>query len=169
MSARLDFGEVATSGRCDQRNRLVRRRALQAEHGRLRRSEQTQYRIAWDRENAGGYAALLTITTLDDDQRKILLDTGWNTERGWTTCSPARASTDAGTGRDRLHGAVALALRHFWGIESTLKHNPRLSSTRRRRGGRRPGLAEGKGNQVEDRQGRSISICKNDVSRMRAN
>ena len=43
-------------------------------------SEQTQYRIAWDAENAGGYAALLTVTLLDGDQRTILLDTGWNTD-----------------------------------------------------------------------------------------
>ena len=43
-------------------------------------TEQTQYRIAWDRENAGGSAALLTITTLDGENRRILLDTGWNTD-----------------------------------------------------------------------------------------
>ena len=28
-------------------------------------AEHTQYRIAWDPENAGGYAALLTVTSLD--------------------------------------------------------------------------------------------------------
>ena len=43
-------------------------------------AEQTQYRIAWDAENAGGYAALLTVTSLDGDERKILLDTGWNND-----------------------------------------------------------------------------------------
>lgn len=43
-------------------------------------SEQTQYRIAWDADNAGGYAALLSLTLLDGDERKILLDTGWNTD-----------------------------------------------------------------------------------------
>jgi hypothetical protein len=41
-------------------------------------AEQTQYRSAWDPENAGRYAALLTVTSLDGDQRKILLDTGWS-------------------------------------------------------------------------------------------
>ena len=44
-------------------------------------SQLTQYRIALDAENAGGYAPpLLTVTLLDGDQRKILLDTGWNND-----------------------------------------------------------------------------------------
>ena len=54
-------------------------------------TEQTQYRIAWDAENAGGYSALLTITTLDGDQRKVLLDTGWNTDwMDYGVCSRGR-------------------------------------------------------------------------------
>ena len=34
-------------------------------------SEQTQYRIAWDAENAGGYAALLTLTLLVEQQKML--------------------------------------------------------------------------------------------------
>ena len=56
-------------------------------------SEQTQYKIAWDAENAGGYAALLTLTLLDGDQRKILLDTGWNTT--WMDYVFSRHGVDA--------------------------------------------------------------------------
>ena len=57
-------------------------------------------------------------------------------------------------------------LDHFWGIKSTLKHNPRLKlyapATWRPED---RALLKEKGNiQVEDRQGRSISICKNDVA-----
>ncbi|MGA7455120.1 MAG: hypothetical protein WBW73_29050 [Rhodoplanes sp.] len=36
-------------------------------------AEQTQYRVAWDAENAGGYAALLTITLLDGAQSPVRL------------------------------------------------------------------------------------------------
>ena len=56
-------------------------------------------------------------------------------------------------------------LDHFWGIESTLKHNPRLTiyAPATWRPEDRLLLTE-KGNiQVEDHQGRSISICRNDV------
>src|SRR5512134_2028948 len=56
-------------------------------------TEQTQYKIAWDAENAGGYAALLTVTLLDGEQRKILLDTGWN--NGWMDHVFARHGVDA--------------------------------------------------------------------------
>ena len=69
---------------------------------------QSLYRVAWDPENAGGYAALLTLTSLDGDERKILLDTGWNND--WMDCfRPAPSRPDAGAGRDRFHGALALA------------------------------------------------------------
>ena len=82
-------------------------------------SEQTQYRIAWDAENAGGYAALLTITRSTAISAKILLDTGWNNEDGLRVRPPGRrpmlerarsTSWCCRTGTD-----------HFWGIESTLK------------------------------------------------
>jgi 7,8-dihydropterin-6-yl-methyl-4-(beta-D-ribofuranosyl)aminobenzene 5'-phosphate synthase len=40
-----------------------------------------QYTIPWDWDNAGGYAALITVTTLEGEERKILMDSGWN--NGW--------------------------------------------------------------------------------------
>src|SRR5512132_4525455 len=43
-------------------------------------TEQSQYRIPWDWKNAGGYAALITVTMPGGDEKKILLDTGWNTD-----------------------------------------------------------------------------------------
>ena len=129
-------------------------------------TEQTQYQIAWDAENAGGYAALLTVTFLDGDQRKILLDTGWNTD--WMDYVFARHGVDKMLERGEIEFMVLSHwhLDHFWGIESTLKHNPRLKlyapATWRAEDWV---LLKEKGNiQVEDRQGRSISICKNDVA-----
>ena len=128
-------------------------------------TEQTQYRIAWDAENAGGYSALLTITTLDGDQRKVLLDTGWNTD--WMDYVFAREGVDRMLEWGEIDFMVLSHwhLDHFWGIESTLKHDPRLKLYAPATW--RPEdwvLLKEKGNiQVEDRQGRSISICKNDV------
>lgn len=81
MDDKLDFGEVAglridvisETGWFDD---AIFKKNMTDYGG----TEQTQYRIAWDRENAGGYSALLTVTSLEGEERKILLDTGWNTE-----------------------------------------------------------------------------------------
>jgi 7,8-dihydropterin-6-yl-methyl-4-(beta-D-ribofuranosyl)aminobenzene 5'-phosphate synthase len=166
MSGRLDFGEVA-SLRVDVVSETgwfddARFKQNMADYGG---SEQTQYRIAWDRENAGGYSALLTITTLDGADRKILLDTGWNTD--WMDYAFARRGVDRMLERGEIDFMVLSHwhLDHFWGIESTLKHNPRLKlyAPATWRSEDRVLLKE-KGNiQVEDHQGRLISICKNDV------
>ena len=64
---------------------------------RLRRQRADAVPDRLDRENAGGYSALLTITTLDGEDRMILLDTDWN-PIGWATLSPARASTECSRG-----------------------------------------------------------------------
>jgi hypothetical protein len=115
VSDRLDIGEVAAlrvdviseTGWFDD----VRFKQDMADYGG---SDQTQYAIAWDRENAGGYAALLTITQLDGDEKKILLDTGWNTD--WMDEAFARQGIDQMLARrDRRHGAVALAPRSLLG------------------------------------------------------
>ena len=128
-------------------------------------SEQTQYRIAWDLENAGGYAALLTITLLDGEQKRILLDTGWNRE--WMDYAFARHGVDRMLEAGEIDFMVLSHwhLDHFWGIESTLKHNPglRIYAPATWRPEDRALLRENVDIQVEDRSGRSISICKNEV------
>jgi 7,8-dihydropterin-6-yl-methyl-4-(beta-D-ribofuranosyl)aminobenzene 5'-phosphate synthase len=128
-------------------------------------SEQTQYRVAWDAENAGGYAALLTVTLLDGDERKILLDTGWNTD--WMDLVFARHGVDRMLEQGEIDVMVLSHwhLDHFWGIESTLKHDSRLTlyapATYRAEDW---GLLKEKADiRVEDVNGRSVSICKNDV------
>ena len=87
---------------------------------------QSRYRVVWDPENAGGYAALLTLTSLDGDERKILLDTGWNND--WMDYVFARHHVDRMLERGEIDFMVLSHwhLDHFWGIESTLKHNPQL-------------------------------------------
>ena len=37
-----------------------------------------QYTIPWDADNAGGYSSLITVTTLDGKDHKILMDSGWS-------------------------------------------------------------------------------------------
>ena len=126
---------------------------------------QSQYRVAWDPENAGGYAALLTLTSLDGDERKILLDTGWN--NAWMDYVFARHQVDRMLERGEIDFMVLSHwhLDHFWGIELTLKHNPRLKmyapATWREED--RLLLKEKGSIEVEDHDGRIVSICKNSV------
>jgi 7,8-dihydropterin-6-yl-methyl-4-(beta-D-ribofuranosyl)aminobenzene 5'-phosphate synthase len=128
-------------------------------------SEQTQYHIAWDADNAGGYAALLTITLRDGDQRRILLDTGWNPE--WMDYVFARHGVDRMLENGDIDCLVLSHwhLDHFWGIESTLKHNPalRVYAPSTWRAEDRALLKEGADIRVEDKSGRSVTICRNDV------
>jgi 7,8-dihydropterin-6-yl-methyl-4-(beta-D-ribofuranosyl)aminobenzene 5'-phosphate synthase len=129
-------------------------------------SEQTQYKIAWDAENAGGYAALLTLTLLDGDQRKILLDTGWN--NGWMDYVFARHGVDAMLERGEIDFMVLSHwhLDHFWGIESTLKHNPRIKiyAPATWRAEDRALLQEKAAIRAYDSDGRPVPICNNDVA-----
>jgi 7,8-dihydropterin-6-yl-methyl-4-(beta-D-ribofuranosyl)aminobenzene 5'-phosphate synthase len=39
-----------------------------------------QYTIPWKWDNAGGYAVLITVTTLEGQERKFMMDFGWNNE-----------------------------------------------------------------------------------------
>ena len=117
MSERLDIGAVASlkidvlteTGWFDDARF---KRDMTAGGG----SEQTQYRIAWDAENAGGFAALLTVTLLDGDRRKIMLDTGWNTE--WMDYVFDRHGVDAMLEGGEIDFMVLSHwhLDHFWGI-----------------------------------------------------
>ena len=130
-------------------------------------AEQTQYRVAWDAENAGGYAALLTITLLDGDQRKILLDTGWSND--WMDYVFARRGVDRMLAQGEIDFMVLSHwhLDHFWGIEdkSTLKHNPqiKLYTPATWRPEDRALLQEKTNIKVDDKTGKTISICRNSV------
>ena len=85
---------------------------------------QSQYRVAWDPENAGGYSALLTVTLLDGTERKILLDTGWNNE--WMDYVFARHRVDQMLERGEIDLMVLSHwhLDHFWGIEQHEAQSP---------------------------------------------
>lgn len=127
--------------------------------------DQSQYRVAWDRENAGGYAALLTLALPGGEQKRILLDTGWST--AWMDEVYRRQGVDAMLQRGEIDLMVLSHwhLDHFWGIESTLKHDPRLplyapstwSATDQAL------LKERARIEVRDRDERPVLLCKNDV------
>ena len=129
-------------------------------------SEQSQYRVAWTPENAGGYSALLTITGLDGAVRRILLDTGWN--RAWMDEAYARHGIDRMLERGEIDLMVLSHwhLDHFWGIETTLKHDSRLplyapatwSSEDQAL------LREKVVIRVDDSSGRPVDICGNAVA-----
>ena len=108
-------------------------------------AEQTQYRIAWDAENAGGYAALLTLTSLDGDVHKILLDTGWNND--WMDYVFARHGVDRMLERGEIDFMVLSHwhLDHFWGIEFDAQAQPASQNLRPGHMARgRPALVGGK-------------------------
>lgn len=129
-------------------------------------SEQSQYRIAWDAENAGGYAALLTLALTGGEIRRILLDTGWNT--GWMDFVLARHGVDTMLERGEIDALVLSHwhLDHFWGIESALKHNPkiRIYAPATWRAEDRALLREKAAFSVEDGHGRRVPICANAVA-----
>jgi 7,8-dihydropterin-6-yl-methyl-4-(beta-D-ribofuranosyl)aminobenzene 5'-phosphate synthase len=86
-----------------------------------------QYTIPWDWNNAGGYAALITVTTLEGDERRILLDSGWNND--WMDYIFEEKNDIAGMLKRNEIDLFVLShwhLDHLWGIESTLKHNPNI-------------------------------------------
>ncbi len=126
---------------------------------------QSQYRVAWDPQNAGGYAALLTLTSLDGDERKILLDTGWNTD--WMDYVFARHGVDHMLERGEIDFMVLSHwhLDHYWGIESTLKHNPRLTLYAPATWSEKDRfLLAGNGSiETVDREGKAVSVCRSSV------
>jgi 7,8-dihydropterin-6-yl-methyl-4-(beta-D-ribofuranosyl)aminobenzene 5'-phosphate synthase len=128
-------------------------------------AEQTQYRVAWDAENAGGYAALLTITLLDGDERKILLDTGWSND--WMDYVFVRRGVDRMLSQREIDFMVLSHwhLDHFWGIESTLKHNPQIKLYAPATWGPedRALLNQKTDIKVDNHAGEPVSICRNSV------
>jgi 7,8-dihydropterin-6-yl-methyl-4-(beta-D-ribofuranosyl)aminobenzene 5'-phosphate synthase len=86
-----------------------------------------QYTIPWDWDNAGGYSALITVTTLEGNERKILMDSGWN--NGWMDYIFEEKNDIANMLKKNDIELFLLShwhLDHLWGIESTLKHNQNI-------------------------------------------
>ncbi len=81
-----------------------------------------QYTIPWEWDNAGGYSALITVTTLEGQERKFMMDFGWNND--WMDYIYEEKSDVASLIEKGEIEFVVLShwhLDHFWGVESTLK------------------------------------------------
>lgn len=124
-----------------------------------------QYTIPWDADNAGGYAALITVTTLDGEEKKILMDSGWS--NAWMDYIFEMNGIPQMLKNGEIEFMVLTHwhLDHLWGIESTLKHNPNIKMFA-------PStyypedmalLKEKAHHTVTDADGNDILICKNDV------
>ena len=124
-----------------------------------------QYTIPWDPNNAGGYAALITVTTLDGEEKKILMDSGWSND--WMDYIYELNGIPAMLENGEIDFMVLSHwhLDHLWGIESTLKHRPDVKmyapSTYYDED---MALLKGKAHHtVADKDGKDVLICKNDV------
>ena len=123
-----------------------------------------QYSIPWDWDNAGGYMALITVTQLDGKERKILMDTGWNND--WVDYIYEMNNIPAMLKSGEIDFMVLSHwhLDHYWGIESTLKHNPNITiyapNTHYPEDMK---LLKGGHLTAKNKEGKDIHICKNDV------
>ena len=122
-----------------------------------------QYAIPWDWDNAGGYAALLTVTTLEGKERKFLLDSGWNND--WMDYIWEMNNIPAMLKSGEIEFMVLSHwhLDHYWGIESTLKHKPDITMyAPKTHYPEDMKLLKGGHLTAKDKEGKEIHICKND-------
>jgi len=122
-----------------------------------------QYTIPWDWDNAGGYAALVTVTTLEGKERKFLMDTGWNTE--WMDYIWEMNNIPAMLKSGEIEFMVLSHwhLDHYWGIESTLKHKPDIIMyAPKTYYPEDMKLLKGGHLTAKNKEGKDIHICKND-------
>jgi 7,8-dihydropterin-6-yl-methyl-4-(beta-D-ribofuranosyl)aminobenzene 5'-phosphate synthase len=123
----------------------------------------SQYAIPWDWDNAGGYAALITVTTLEGQERKFLLDSGWNNDWMDYIWEMNGIPEMLKSGEIEFMVLSHWHLDHYWGIESTLKHKPDITMYA-------PAtyypedmqLLKGAHLTAKDKEGKDVHICKND-------
>jgi len=122
-----------------------------------------QYAIPWDWDNAGGYAALVTVTTLEGKKRKFLLDSGWNNE--WMDYIWEMNNIPAMLKSGEIEFMVISHwhLDHYWGIESTLKHKPDIKMyAPKTYFPEDMKLLKGAHLTAKNKEGKDVHICKND-------
>lgn len=124
-----------------------------------------QYTIPWDPENAGGYSALITVTTLDGEEKKILMDSGWG--NAWMDYIYERNGIPEMLANGEIDFMVLTHwhLDHLWGIESTLKHRPdiKLYAPSTYYPEDMALLREKASISVADRDGKDVLLCKNEA------
>ncbi|MEE4264790.1 MAG: MBL fold metallo-hydrolase [Desulfobacteraceae bacterium] len=83
-----------------------------------------QYDVTYNEENLGGYAALIEVEALDGKKTKYLLDSGWSND--WMDYVFQKSGVDKMLQNKEIDTMVISHdhIDHFFGIESTLKHQP---------------------------------------------
>jgi 7,8-dihydropterin-6-yl-methyl-4-(beta-D-ribofuranosyl)aminobenzene 5'-phosphate synthase len=124
-----------------------------------------QYTIPWDPENAGGYSALITVTTLQGEEKRILLDSGWS--NAWMDYVFDKSGVARMLQRKEIDFMVLSHwhLDHLWGIESTLKHRPEIKIVAPKTHYPEDlALLRDKGRfTAKDKAGRDVLLAKNEV------
>jgi 7,8-dihydropterin-6-yl-methyl-4-(beta-D-ribofuranosyl)aminobenzene 5'-phosphate synthase len=122
-----------------------------------------QYTIPWDWDNAGGYAALLTVTTLEGKERKFLLDSGWNNDWMDYIWEMNNIPTMLKSGEIEFMVLSHWHLDHYWGIESTLKHKPDITMyAPKTYYPEDMQLLKGGHITAKNKEGQDVQVCKND-------
>ena len=88
--------------------------------------KESQWEKPWDTSNAAGSCTLIDMETLDGGHHKFLLDTGWN--RDYMNKCYEREGVDRMLKNGDIECLVISHehLDHYWGLESTLRHNPEI-------------------------------------------
>lgn len=126
----------------------------------------SQYAIPWDAENAGGYAALLTVTDLEGKDHKILMDSGWsNSWMDYIFTEKSNVAEMLKSGEIEFMVLSHWHLDHLWGIESSLKHKPDITLyAPKTYYPEDMKLLKEKGRlTAKDSSGKEVLLCKNDV------
>jgi 7,8-dihydropterin-6-yl-methyl-4-(beta-D-ribofuranosyl)aminobenzene 5'-phosphate synthase len=125
-----------------------------------------QYTIPWEWDNAGGYAALITVTGLDGKERKFLMDTGWNNDwMDYIFTEKSNVASMLKSGEIEFMMLSHWHLDHLWGIESTLKHKPDITiyAPQTHYPEDIALLREKAHHKAKNKEGKEVLICKNDV------
>ena len=124
-----------------------------------------QYQIPWNWDNAGGYMTKITVTPLEGPDKIFLMDTGWNND--WVDYIYDEKSD---MGKLLTSGKVDTMilshwhLDHFWGIESTLKRQPKITMmVPKTYFPEDMKLLKGGQNTAKTKDGKEVVICKNKV------
>ncbi len=124
-----------------------------------------QYTIPWEWDNAGGYAALITVTDLNGKDRKFLMDSGWNTDwMDYIFNEKSNVASMLKSGEIEFMVLTHWHLDHLWGIESTLKHKPdiKIYAPKTYYPEDMALLKEKAHHKAMTKDGKEVALCKND-------
>jgi 7,8-dihydropterin-6-yl-methyl-4-(beta-D-ribofuranosyl)aminobenzene 5'-phosphate synthase len=88
--------------------------------------KESQWEKPWDPKNSAGSCSLIDMETLDGGHHKFLLDTGWDTQY-MDECFK-REGIDKMLKNGEIEFLIVSHehLDHYWGLETTLKYNPKI-------------------------------------------